>query len=182
MLSDGKQGLMVGYWWLTVFPGACIMLMVLSANLIGDWFRVRFDPQLRQLRQRITLWAKTRPLTLLETHGYVKERLRIAGNAGGEIFSPAAIEVVHRHAGGIPRIINLLCEHALISAFVEHSKTVSEKMVEEVAGDFDLREANREAPKAANSGGHPVLVDHPVPQNVKPSSMSFTKAAGEKKS
>src|SRR6202521_2324515 len=49
MLSDGKQGLMVGYWWLTVFPGACIMLMVLSANLIGDWLRVKFDPQLRQL-------------------------------------------------------------------------------------------------------------------------------------
>jgi len=49
MLSDGKQGLMVGYWWLTVFPGLCIMLMVLSANLIGDWLRVKFDPQLRQL-------------------------------------------------------------------------------------------------------------------------------------
>jgi peptide/nickel transport system permease protein len=49
MLSDGKQGLMVGYWWLTVFPGCCIMLMVLSANLIGDWLRVKFDPQLRQL-------------------------------------------------------------------------------------------------------------------------------------
>jgi peptide/nickel transport system permease protein len=49
MLSDGKQGLMVGYWWLTVFPGGCIMLMVLSANLLGDWFRVKFDPQLRQL-------------------------------------------------------------------------------------------------------------------------------------
>ena len=49
MLSDGKQGLMVGYWWLTVFPGCCIMLMVLSANLIGDWLRVKLDPQLRQL-------------------------------------------------------------------------------------------------------------------------------------
>src|SRR5438309_7261249 len=49
MLSDGKQGLMVGYWWLTVFPGGCIVLMVLSANLIGDWLRVKFDPQLRQL-------------------------------------------------------------------------------------------------------------------------------------
>ena len=49
MLSDGKQGLMVGYWWLTVFPGCCIMLMVLSANLLGDWLRVRLDPQLRQL-------------------------------------------------------------------------------------------------------------------------------------
>jgi peptide/nickel transport system permease protein len=49
MLSDGKQGLMVGYWWLTVFPGCCIMLMVLSAYLLGDWLRVKFDPQLRQL-------------------------------------------------------------------------------------------------------------------------------------
>src|SRR5437016_2531028 len=49
MLSDGTQGLMVGYWWLTVFPGCCIMLMVLSANLLGDWLRVKFDPQLRQL-------------------------------------------------------------------------------------------------------------------------------------
>ena len=49
MLSDGKQGLMVGYWWLTVLPGLCIMLMVLSANLLGDWLRVKLDPQLRQL-------------------------------------------------------------------------------------------------------------------------------------
>jgi peptide/nickel transport system permease protein len=49
MLSDGKQGLMVGYWWLTVFPGVCIMMMVLSANLLGDWLRVKLDPQLRQL-------------------------------------------------------------------------------------------------------------------------------------
>jgi peptide/nickel transport system permease protein len=49
MLSDGKQGLMVGYWWLTVFPGICIMLLVLSANILGDWLRVKLDPQLRQL-------------------------------------------------------------------------------------------------------------------------------------
>ncbi len=49
MLADGKKGLMAGYWWLTVLPGCCIMLMVLSANLIGDWLRVKFDPQLRQL-------------------------------------------------------------------------------------------------------------------------------------
>ena len=49
MLADGKKGLMVGYWWLTVLPGVCIMLMVLSANLLGDWLRVKLDPQLRQL-------------------------------------------------------------------------------------------------------------------------------------
>jgi peptide/nickel transport system permease protein len=49
MLADGKAGMMTGYWWLSVFPGMCIMLIVLSANLIGDWFRVWSDPQLRQL-------------------------------------------------------------------------------------------------------------------------------------
>ena len=49
MLAEGKAGLMAGYWWLSVFPGVCIMLIVLSANLIGDWFRVWSDPQLRQL-------------------------------------------------------------------------------------------------------------------------------------
>jgi peptide/nickel transport system permease protein len=49
MMADGKKGLMVGYWWLTVLPGLCIMLMVLSANLLGDWLRVKLDPQLRQL-------------------------------------------------------------------------------------------------------------------------------------
>jgi peptide/nickel transport system permease protein len=49
MMADGKQGLMVGHWWLAVLPGVCIMLMVLSANLLGDWLRVKLDPQLRQL-------------------------------------------------------------------------------------------------------------------------------------
>ena len=49
MLADGKKGLMAGYWWLTVLPGGCIMLVVLSANLLGDWLRVKLDPQLRQL-------------------------------------------------------------------------------------------------------------------------------------
>ena len=49
MLAEGKSGLMAGYWWLSVLPGLCIMLVVLAANLLGDWFRVWSDPQLRQL-------------------------------------------------------------------------------------------------------------------------------------
>src|SRR5215468_1575160 len=49
MLADGKKGLMAGYWWLTVLPGTGIMLLVLSANLLGDWLRVKLDPQLSQL-------------------------------------------------------------------------------------------------------------------------------------
>jgi peptide/nickel transport system permease protein len=49
MLSDGRSMLMVGAWWLTVFPGLCILLVVLSTQLLGDWLRVRLDPQLRNL-------------------------------------------------------------------------------------------------------------------------------------
>jgi peptide/nickel transport system permease protein len=49
MLADGKEGLMAGYWWVTLFPGLAIMLVVLAANLLGDWLRVKLDPQLRQL-------------------------------------------------------------------------------------------------------------------------------------
>ena len=127
------------------------------------------DPTLRQLRQRITLWAKTRQLTLLETQGYIRERLRIAGSAGEEIFGPEAIAAVHRQADGIPRITNLLCEHVLINAFVGHCKTVSAQMVEEVARDFDLQEFDRKAAPRAAAVGHPVLVDHPLAQNLKTS-------------
>jgi peptide/nickel transport system permease protein len=49
MLSEARATLMAGQWWLTVFPGACIMLIVLATQLFGDWLRVRLDPQLRNL-------------------------------------------------------------------------------------------------------------------------------------
>src|SRR5690349_8475319 len=49
MLADGRSMLMVGAWWLTVFPGLCIMMVVLATQLLGDWLRIRLDPQLRNL-------------------------------------------------------------------------------------------------------------------------------------
>jgi peptide/nickel transport system permease protein len=49
MLSEARPTLMAGQWWLTVFPGACIVLIVLATQLFGDWLRVRLDPQLRNL-------------------------------------------------------------------------------------------------------------------------------------
>jgi general secretion pathway protein A len=98
------------------------------------------QPNMRQLRQRITLRAKTSPLTLDETHRYISERLRIAGSAGGDIFSLEAIEAIHRYACGIPRVINLLSEHAMINAFAEGCKPVPGEIVEEAARDFNLHE------------------------------------------
>ena len=82
------------------------------------------QPQLRQLRQRLTLRAKTHALTLDETKAYVQQRLRIAGSNGQQIFEPEALVSIHRYALGIPRVINLLCEHCLVSAFVDQQKII----------------------------------------------------------
>jgi general secretion pathway protein A len=95
-------------------------------------------PQLRQFQQRITVRCKTSPLSLGETHGYIAERLRIAGANGEPFFSQEAIESVHNYARGIPRVINLLCEHALINAFVDQQRPISAPLVDEVAREFKL--------------------------------------------
>jgi general secretion pathway protein A len=96
------------------------------------------QPQLRQLRQRLTLRAKTHPLTLDETKAYVQQRLRIAGSNGQQIFDPEALVTIHRYASGIPRVVNLLCEHSMVSAFVDQQKVIVPAVVDAVARDFDL--------------------------------------------
>ncbi|MGB9511030.1 MAG: AAA family ATPase, partial [Candidatus Acidiferrum sp.] len=69
-------------------------------------------PQLRQLRQRIMLRCRTEPLSKEETVQYVHERLKTAGAGHEPIFSPKALEVIHLYSLGIPRVVNLLCEHS----------------------------------------------------------------------
>ncbi len=96
--------------------------------------------ELRQLRQRIAVRAKTHPLTAEETGGYILERLRVAGSDGEEIFSPEAIEAVYRHARGIPRVANMISEHALMRAFVREQRPISAEIVEDVTRDFSLDE------------------------------------------
>src|ERR1700745_3826574 len=99
------------------------------------------QPQLRQLRQRLTLRAKTHPLTIEETKAYVQQRLRIAGSDGRQIFDGDALSAVHKYSNGIPRVVNLLCEHCLVSAFVDQKSTISEGTVDAVARDFDLSDS-----------------------------------------
>lgn len=106
-------------------------------------------PQLRQLRQRITLRCRTAPLSLEETFGYIAERLRIAGANGEPIFSKESIQAVHHYSHGIPRVVNLLCEHSLINAYVDSLRPVPSHMVEEVAREFQLDEI---APVAGGGG------------------------------
>jgi general secretion pathway protein A len=109
-------------------------------------------PHLRQLRQRITLWCRTSPLSLEETYGYVAQRLRTAGADSEPIFSKEAIEAVHLYSQGIPRVVNLLCEHSLINGYVDQLRPVPAYVVEEVAREFQLDE---EAPTAARVGATP---------------------------
>src|SRR6202161_4507690 len=97
-------------------------------------------PQLRQLKQRITLRCKTAPLTKEQTHAYIAERLRIAGTSGEQIFSPEAMDTVHMYSLGIPRVVHLLCEHALINTYVEQERVVTPKIVEDIAREFQLDE------------------------------------------
>jgi general secretion pathway protein A len=96
------------------------------------------DPQLRQLRQRIMVRCNMRPLNLQETHAYINERLRRAGANGTPIFTNEAIETVARYSCGIPRVVNLLCEHALIGAFADQQRLVSPATVHAVAEEFEL--------------------------------------------
>ena len=114
------------------------------------------QPQLRQLRQRLTLRAKTHALTLEETKAYVQQRLRIAGSNGQQIFEPEALSAIHRYAAGNPRVINLLCEHCLVSSFVDQQKVIGPAVVDSVARDFDLGDS-------LISGGVPTPAPNPGP-------------------
>jgi len=104
-------------------------------------------PELRQLRQRIMLRCKTTQLTKEETHEYVCERLKTAGATADSIFSPQALDTIHLYSMGIPRVINLLCEHSLVNAFAESQRPIQPKTVEEVAQEFQLDEVEPVAPE-----------------------------------
>ncbi|HXM94123.1 MAG TPA: AAA family ATPase [Candidatus Dormibacteraeota bacterium] len=106
-------------------------------------------PELRQLRQRIMLRCKTTQLTKEETREYVNERLRISG-ATGSIFSPQALDTIHLYSMGIPRVINLLCEHSLVNAFVENQGPIQPKIIEDVAREFQLDEVEPLAPEGGS--------------------------------
>jgi len=89
---------------------------------------------LRQLAQRITGRYHLKPLLREETQQYIRHRLRVAG-ASGEIFTPAALREVHRLATGIPRVINVCCDRALLGAYTRETKKVTPALVRRAAGE-----------------------------------------------
>ena len=99
------------------------------------------SPQLRQLKQRITLRCTLQPLEEVETRAYIWQRMKRAGATFETvlIFPPAPVASIYSYSQGIPRLINTICENALIHAYAQQSKTVTEEMIHEVARDLRLR-------------------------------------------
>jgi general secretion pathway protein A len=93
---------------------------------------------MRQLKQRIALRCRTAPLTLKETHEYIQARVKVAGAPDKAIFSPDAVAAIHAYSRGIPRVMNLLSEHALINAYAGNLHVVPARVVDEVAREFQF--------------------------------------------
>ncbi|HEX3436014.1 MAG TPA: AAA family ATPase [Pseudacidobacterium sp.] len=95
---------------------------------------------LRQLKQRIALRARLDPLDEAETMGYVDRRLQIAGkdNQTESFFSHQTIVSVYRHSRGFPRLINTICENALITAYARQIHDITPDIIEEVASELRL--------------------------------------------
>jgi general secretion pathway protein A len=96
-------------------------------------------PSLRQLKQRITLRCELAPFNLDETCSYIAGRLRIAGGMPGDIFSQEAVIAIHKASQGNPRIINVLCDNALIGGFAMQVKPIVSRMVEDVCREFNVQ-------------------------------------------
>ena len=108
---------------------------------------------LRQLKQRIALRAQLDPLDGIETKGYIERRLQIAGSSqANTLFSEQAIAAVHRHSRGFPRLINTICENALITAYGRQMRSVTPGIIEDVAKEFRLDVMH--SPAAEITGSH----------------------------
>ncbi|MGZ8423549.1 MAG: ExeA family protein [Candidatus Binatia bacterium] len=98
---------------------------------------------LRQLKQRIALQFEIAPLTDEEVGTYINFRLQSAGCKRKDLFHPDAVQKIVLYSKGIPRLINVICDNALITAFAASQKTVSATMIQEVADDLDLDSKTR---------------------------------------
>jgi general secretion pathway protein A len=98
------------------------------------------SPGLRQLKQRIAWRCHLAPLSREETFGYIQRRLRIGGanSHASSLFSDESVSAIYRHSGGVPRLINTVCENALIIAYGKQVRIITPAIVEEAAQDLRL--------------------------------------------
>ena len=108
-------------------------------------------PELRQLRQRIVLRHQLRPFDEKECEDYVQERLRLAGYTGTGLFNRAALKQLYRVTGGTPRLINIVCDGALLLGFGRDLQQIGRDAIREVAADLDLQPLTRSESKKVES-------------------------------
>ena len=94
------------------------------------------SPSLQQLTQRVRLRFHLGALSKRETHDYITHRLNVAGANGRRIFEDSACDVVFRYSGGVPRLINVLCDTALLCAFAEERTVIDEQLVKAAAEEL----------------------------------------------
>lgn len=131
---------------------------LLQIALVGQpELDTRLDsPGLRQLKQRIALRSHLRPLTLEQTREYIRWRLVRAGaNGGAPIFQAEAVAEVYAHSQGYPRLINTICENALIFACGTQTRTIAPELIAEACKDLRIEKPNTQkdaeiAPRADN--------------------------------
>ena len=95
-------------------------------------------PQMRQLDQRVSIRYQLRPLTAAEVAAYVQHRLAVAGGATAVTFHPKALDMVHRRTQGIPRLINLVCDRALLAAYSGRANRITADIVYKAADSLEL--------------------------------------------
>jgi len=93
-------------------------------------------PKMEQFSQRIVFYYHLEPLNLYETEGYIKHRLKKAGNEKADIFTTPAIDEIYAYSNGVPRLINLVCHNALITGLVADAPTIAASIVEETVRDL----------------------------------------------
>jgi len=98
-------------------------------------------PDLRQLRQRVVLRHHLRPFDEEELAGYVEERLRLAGYSGKGIFKRSALRRLYEVTGGVPRLVNVLCDGALLSGYSREQASLDASTIDDVARELRLVEA-----------------------------------------
>lgn len=95
-------------------------------------------PELRQLRQRININCHLQALSRGEMEHYIARRLEVAGNQSAVDFSTESLDAIFRYSRGIPRLINIICDFLMLSAFAEETTAIHLEMVNEVIGDLDF--------------------------------------------
>jgi general secretion pathway protein A len=98
------------------------------------------EPELRQLKQRVALRCRLDPLPGNEVGEYISARLKAVGYSRKDLFHASAVEKIAAHSRGIPRIINIICDNALLIAFAASKKSVSAATIDEVARDLRLNQ------------------------------------------